>query len=63
MANVTPEDVAEIIDKFEESDENKQGGVMGIEGYFPHISTYSFTALVSFPWFFILFFTLGSTIN
>ncbi|XP_035478412.1 1-phosphatidylinositol 4,5-bisphosphate phosphodiesterase eta-1 isoform X3 [Scophthalmus maximus] len=33
MANVTPEDVAEIIDKFEESDENKQGGVMGIEGF------------------------------
>uniref|UniRef100_A0A4W6FDR6 Phosphoinositide phospholipase C n=1 Tax=Lates calcarifer TaxID=8187 RepID=A0A4W6FDR6_LATCA len=33
MANVTPEYVAEIIDKFEVSDENKQRGVMGIEGF------------------------------
>ncbi|XP_029302132.1 LOW QUALITY PROTEIN: 1-phosphatidylinositol 4,5-bisphosphate phosphodiesterase eta-1 [Cottoperca gobio] len=33
MANVTPEYVAEIIDKFEMSDENKQSGVMGIEGF------------------------------
>ncbi|XP_044059631.1 1-phosphatidylinositol 4,5-bisphosphate phosphodiesterase eta-1 isoform X2 [Siniperca chuatsi] len=33
MANVTPEYVAEIIDKFEGSDENKQRGVMGIEGF------------------------------
>lgn len=32
MANVTPEYVAEIVDKFEVSDENKQRGVMGIEG-------------------------------
>ncbi|XP_070826690.1 1-phosphatidylinositol 4,5-bisphosphate phosphodiesterase eta-1 isoform X1 [Chaetodon trifascialis] len=33
MTNVTPEYVAEIIDKFEVSDENKQRGVMGIEGF------------------------------
>ncbi|XP_077397329.1 1-phosphatidylinositol 4,5-bisphosphate phosphodiesterase eta-1 isoform X2 [Festucalex cinctus] len=33
MVNVTPEFVAEIIDKFEVSDENKQKGVMGIEGF------------------------------
>ncbi|XP_033487378.1 1-phosphatidylinositol 4,5-bisphosphate phosphodiesterase eta-1 [Epinephelus lanceolatus] len=33
MANVTPEYVAEIIDKFEVSDENKQRGVLGIEGF------------------------------
>lgn len=32
MTNVTPEYVAEIIEKFEVSDENKQRGVMGIEG-------------------------------
>ncbi len=32
MTNVTPEYVADIIDKFEVSDENKQKGVMGIEG-------------------------------
>lgn len=34
MTNVTPEYVAEIIDKFERSDENKQRGVIGIEGIF-----------------------------
>ncbi|XP_051933391.1 1-phosphatidylinositol 4,5-bisphosphate phosphodiesterase eta-1 isoform X3 [Hippocampus zosterae] len=33
MVNITPEYVAEIIDKFEVSDENKQHGVMGIEGF------------------------------
>ncbi|XP_070761630.1 1-phosphatidylinositol 4,5-bisphosphate phosphodiesterase eta-1 [Enoplosus armatus] len=33
MANVTPEYVADIIDKFEVSDENKQRDVMGIEGF------------------------------
>ncbi|XP_045928772.1 1-phosphatidylinositol 4,5-bisphosphate phosphodiesterase eta-1 [Micropterus dolomieu] len=33
MSNVTPEYVAEIIDKFEVSDENKQRGIMGIEGF------------------------------
>ncbi|XP_040902293.1 1-phosphatidylinositol 4,5-bisphosphate phosphodiesterase eta-1 isoform X2 [Toxotes jaculatrix] len=33
MANVTAEYAAEIIDKFEVSDENKQRGVMGIEGF------------------------------
>ncbi|CAJ1065280.1 -phosphatidylinositol 4%2C5-bisphosphate phosphodiesterase eta-1 [Xyrichtys novacula] len=33
MANLTPEFVAEIIDKFEVSDENKQRGIMGIEGF------------------------------
>ncbi|XP_067364482.1 1-phosphatidylinositol 4,5-bisphosphate phosphodiesterase eta-1 isoform X3 [Channa argus] len=33
MTNVTPEFVAEIIDKFEVADENKQKGVMGIEGF------------------------------
>lgn len=32
MPNVTSEYAAEIIDKFEVSDENKQRGVMGIEG-------------------------------
>lgn len=32
MTNVTPEYVAEIIQKFEVADENKQKGVMGIEG-------------------------------
>lgn len=32
MTNVTPEYVAEIIEKFEVADENKQRGVMGIEG-------------------------------
>lgn len=32
MTNVTPEHVAEIIEKFELADENKQRGVMGIEG-------------------------------
>lgn len=34
MTTVTPEYVAEIIGKFEVSDENKQKGVMGIEGNF-----------------------------
>ncbi|XP_047450812.1 1-phosphatidylinositol 4,5-bisphosphate phosphodiesterase eta-1 isoform X2 [Mugil cephalus] len=33
MTNVTSEYVAEIIDKFEVSDENKQRRVMGIEGF------------------------------
>uniref|UniRef100_A0A3B3TNQ7 Phosphoinositide phospholipase C n=1 Tax=Poecilia latipinna TaxID=48699 RepID=A0A3B3TNQ7_9TELE len=33
MTNVTPEYVAEIIDKFEVSDENKGRGVLGIEGF------------------------------
>ncbi|CAN9510950.1 unnamed protein product [Ophioblennius macclurei] len=33
MAAVTSEHVAEIIEKFEVSDENKQRGVMGIEGF------------------------------
>ncbi|XP_071396928.1 1-phosphatidylinositol 4,5-bisphosphate phosphodiesterase eta-1 isoform X1 [Centroberyx affinis] len=33
MASVTPECCADIIDKFEVSDENKQRGVMGIEGF------------------------------
>lgn len=33
MTNVTPEHVAEIIEKFEVADENKQRGVMGIEGF------------------------------
>uniref|UniRef100_A0A3B3Z4I0 Phosphoinositide phospholipase C n=1 Tax=Poecilia mexicana TaxID=48701 RepID=A0A3B3Z4I0_9TELE len=33
MTNVTPEYVVEIIDKFEVSDENKQRGVLGIEGF------------------------------
>ncbi|XP_034556247.1 1-phosphatidylinositol 4,5-bisphosphate phosphodiesterase eta-1 [Notolabrus celidotus] len=33
MATVTPEYVAEIIEKFEVSDENKQRGVMGIDGF------------------------------
>lgn len=32
MTNVTPEYVEEIIEKFEVADENKQRGVMGIEG-------------------------------
>lgn len=32
MTNVTSEYVAEIIDKFEVSDENKRRGVLGIEG-------------------------------
>ncbi|XP_039986029.1 1-phosphatidylinositol 4,5-bisphosphate phosphodiesterase eta-1 isoform X2 [Xiphias gladius] len=33
VASVTPEYVAEIIEKFEVSDENKQRGIMGIEGF------------------------------
>ncbi|XP_034459768.1 1-phosphatidylinositol 4,5-bisphosphate phosphodiesterase eta-1 isoform X2 [Hippoglossus hippoglossus] len=33
IISVTPEYVAEIVDKFELSDENKQRGVMGIEGF------------------------------
>ncbi|XP_031729338.1 1-phosphatidylinositol 4,5-bisphosphate phosphodiesterase eta-1 isoform X2 [Anarrhichthys ocellatus] len=33
MANVTPEYVAEIMEKFEVSDENKQSGVLGIDGF------------------------------
>uniref|UniRef100_A0A8D0AK76 Phosphoinositide phospholipase C n=1 Tax=Sander lucioperca TaxID=283035 RepID=A0A8D0AK76_SANLU len=33
MASVTPEYVAEIIDKFEMCNENKQRGVIGIEGF------------------------------
>ncbi|XP_029026990.1 1-phosphatidylinositol 4,5-bisphosphate phosphodiesterase eta-1 isoform X2 [Betta splendens] len=33
MMSVTPEYVAEIIDKFEAADENKQKGVLGIEGF------------------------------
>uniref|UniRef100_A0A672GCE7 Phosphoinositide phospholipase C n=1 Tax=Salarias fasciatus TaxID=181472 RepID=A0A672GCE7_SALFA len=33
MTSVTSEQVAEIIEKFEVSDENKQRGVMGIEGF------------------------------
>lgn len=35
MTNVTPEYAAEIIEKFEVSDENKQRGIMGIEGNWP----------------------------
>lgn len=48
MTNVTPEYVAEIIDKFEVSDENKQNGVLGIEGNFLTYSVFSgviFTSL------------------
>nr|XP_057935490.1 1-phosphatidylinositol 4,5-bisphosphate phosphodiesterase eta-1 isoform X2 [Doryrhamphus excisus] len=33
MVNVTPEYVAEIINKFEAADENKEKGVLGIEGF------------------------------
>lgn len=33
MTNVTPEYVADIIEKFEESTENKQRGILGIEGF------------------------------
>ncbi|KAK5603454.1 1-phosphatidylinositol 4,5-bisphosphate phosphodiesterase eta-1 [Crenichthys baileyi] len=33
MTNMTSEYVAEIIDKFEVSDENKQRGILGIEGF------------------------------
>ncbi|KAM8902901.1 1-phosphatidylinositol 4,5-bisphosphate phosphodiesterase eta-1 isoform 2-T2 [Spinachia spinachia] len=33
MANVAPEYVAEIIDKFEMSEDNKQSGVLGIDGF------------------------------
>ncbi|XP_028275467.1 1-phosphatidylinositol 4,5-bisphosphate phosphodiesterase eta-1 isoform X2 [Parambassis ranga] len=33
LTNVTSDYIAEIIDKFEVSDENKQTGVMGIEGF------------------------------
>ncbi|XP_036005508.1 1-phosphatidylinositol 4,5-bisphosphate phosphodiesterase eta-1 isoform X3 [Fundulus heteroclitus] len=33
MTNMTTEYIAEIIDKFEVSDENKQKGVLGIEGF------------------------------
>lgn len=40
MTNVTPEYVTEIIQKFEVADENKQKGVMGIEG---NNTTHSFT--------------------
>lgn len=40
MTSVTPEYVAEIIQKFEVADENKQNGVMGIEG---NNMTHSFT--------------------
>lgn len=56
MVNVTPEYVAEIIDKFELSDENKQRGIMGIEGKFlpfHHSNLYilqqSFMSLFSLP--------------
>lgn len=53
MINVTPEYVAEIIEKFEVSDENKQRGVMGIEGncptfLFPLFSIFSSIPLFSF---------------
>lgn len=41
MTNVTPEYVEEIIDKFEMSDENKQNGVLGIEGNFLTFSVFS----------------------
>lgn len=34
MTNVTSEYVAEIVEKFEVSDENKERGVLGIEGNF-----------------------------
>lgn len=34
MTNVTPEYVTEIIGKFEMSQENKQSGIIGIEGIF-----------------------------
>uniref|UniRef100_A0A8C6T3G7 Phosphoinositide phospholipase C n=1 Tax=Neogobius melanostomus TaxID=47308 RepID=A0A8C6T3G7_9GOBI len=33
MTNVTPEYVEEIVEKFEESAENKQRGILGIEGF------------------------------
>ncbi|KAM6960546.1 LOW QUALITY PROTEIN: 1-phosphatidylinositol 4,5-bisphosphate phosphodiesterase eta-1 [Aplochiton taeniatus] len=33
MANVTPEYCLDVIDKFEPSEENKQKGVLGIEGF------------------------------
>lgn len=46
MTNVTPEYVAEIIQKFEVADENKQKGVMGIEGNsMSHSFTLSFLYL------------------
>lgn len=32
MSNVTPEYCLDIINKFEVSEENKQNGVLGIEG-------------------------------
>lgn len=48
MANVTPEYVAEIIDKFEVSDENKQRGVMGIEGNFLSSFTSLFSPILPF---------------
>lgn len=43
MTSVTPEYVAEIIQKFEVADENKQNGVMGIEGNrVTHLCTFLF---------------------
>lgn len=57
MANVTPEYVAEIIEKFEVSDENKQSGVLGIDGNCHWFYLFIFTHLLS-----LFFFYLGSVI-
>lgn len=47
MTNVTPEYVEEIIEKFEVADENKQRGVMGIEGnVFPVLSNLLFIHMI-----------------
>lgn len=48
MANVTPEYIAEVIDKFELSDENKQRGVMGIEGKFLPFHQFFFRSSINF---------------
>lgn len=49
MTNVTPEHVAEIIEKFEVADENKQRGVMGIEGNITQFFLSIFLNCKAFP--------------
>lgn len=56
MTNVTPEYVTEIIEKFEVSDENKQRGVMGIEGNCPSFLFLLFNIFSFIPFLFIFTF-------
>lgn len=56
MTNVTPEYVEEIIKKFEVADENKQRGVMGIEGnVFIVLSNFLFIHIIQIQGHFVFY--------